>query len=183
MKHFEDIHEDQFDFHSYCIRKVTLRAYCDVLDWEDNLWGQPYYRRAAEGTINLYRKIYDDPTILADVREPDYSEMSAAEKKKAKAVARKKKKAAEKKATNGDEEEVEGKDLLLKDPLEECSKLSAILSKHAPHEVSTWLLQYDVAIRRGKVLMAMQVRAIHGLMMWDAFCMVQVYLNTNTFDL
>ncbi|KAI2513134.1 NMDA receptor-regulated protein 1 [Fragilaria crotonensis] len=109
MKHFEDIHEDQFDFHSYCIRKVTLRAYCDVLDWEDALWGQPYYRRAAEGTIRLYKTIYDDPSILADLQEPDYSEMSAAEKKKAKAVARKKKKAAEKKAADGEEVEVEGK--------------------------------------------------------------------------
>lgn len=157
MKHFEDIHEDQFDFHSYCIRKVTLRAYCDVLDWEDALWGQPYYRRAAEGTIRLYKTIYDDPSILADLQEPDYSEMSAAEKKKAKAVARKKKKAAEKKAADGEEVEVEGKELLLKDALEECRKLSSILSKHAPKEISTWMIQYDIAIRRGKVMMAMEV--------------------------
>ncbi len=26
-KHFADFDEDQFDFHSYCIRKMTLRAY------------------------------------------------------------------------------------------------------------------------------------------------------------
>lgn len=161
MKHFEDIHEDQFDFHSYCIRKVTLRAYCNVLDWEDNLWMQPYYRRAAEGTIRLYLKIHDDPTITAAFKEPDYSGMSAAEKKKAKAIARKKKKQAEKKAAEAPEGAADGEDeekeLLLKDALDECRKLSAILSKHAANEVSTWILQYDVAIRRGKVLMAMQV--------------------------
>jgi hypothetical protein len=160
MKHFEDIHEDQFDFHSYCIRKVTLRAYCNVLDWEDHLWKQPYYRRAAEGTIRLYLQVHDDPSITAAFKEPDYSNMSAAEKKKAKAIARKKKKQAEKKAAEAPEnaeEEDGGKELLLKDPLEECRKLSAVLSKHAAKEVSTWILQYDVAIRRGKVLMAMQV--------------------------
>lgn len=157
MKHFDDIHEDQFDFHSYCIRKVTLRAYVDVLDWEDNLWGQPYYRRAAEGTIRLYLKIHDNPEILSAFKEPDYSGMSAAEKKKAKALVRKKKKAAEKKVEDGEPEEDDFKELLLKDAMEECQKLSAILSKHAPNEMSTWILQYDTAIRRGKVMMAMQV--------------------------
>lgn len=30
-KHFFDIEEDQFDFHSYCIRKMTLRAYIEML--------------------------------------------------------------------------------------------------------------------------------------------------------
>ena len=24
-KHFDDIHEDQFDFHGYCVRKVCVR--------------------------------------------------------------------------------------------------------------------------------------------------------------
>jgi len=27
LKHFADITDDQFDFHTYCLRKVTLRAY------------------------------------------------------------------------------------------------------------------------------------------------------------
>lgn len=26
-KHFDDFVEDQFDFHSYCLRKLTLRSY------------------------------------------------------------------------------------------------------------------------------------------------------------
>lgn len=26
-KHFDEITEDQFDFHTYCMRKMTLRAY------------------------------------------------------------------------------------------------------------------------------------------------------------
>jgi NMDA receptor-regulated protein 1 len=30
-KHYFDIEEDQFDFHSYCIRKMTLRAYIEML--------------------------------------------------------------------------------------------------------------------------------------------------------
>jgi len=30
-KHFQEFIEDQFDFHTYCIRKMTLRAYVDIL--------------------------------------------------------------------------------------------------------------------------------------------------------
>ena len=30
-KHFIDIYDDQFDFHSYCLRKMTLRAYMEYV--------------------------------------------------------------------------------------------------------------------------------------------------------
>ena len=36
-KHFGDFVEDQFDFHSYCVRKMTLRAYVQMLRMEDRL--------------------------------------------------------------------------------------------------------------------------------------------------
>lgn len=39
-KHFEDFVEDQFDFHGYCIRKMTLRSYIDLLKIEDELYGE-----------------------------------------------------------------------------------------------------------------------------------------------
>lgn len=182
VKHFEDFHEDQFDFHSYCVRKVTLRAYIDVLRYEDHLWGEPYYARAAEGIIGIYLHLFDNPSITAGEDEPDYSKMTAAQKKKAKAIARKKKKAAEKKAEEEEEQrskeqeanengkkkdhqepiikdpDLDGKELLKKDPLQEAKNYSATLAKHSPKRLSTWILQYDVSIRRGKALLAMQVR-------------------------
>jgi hypothetical protein len=182
VKHFEDFHEDQFDFHSYCVRKVTLRAYLDVLRYEDHIWGEEYYRQAAESIIRIYLHLYDNPSITAGEQEPDYSNMTAAQKKKAKAVARKKKKAAEKKAAEAAEKQKEqdakengnkskknqpdvvkdtdpdGKELMKKDPLEEANTYSVVLAAHAPNELNTWILRYDVAIRRGKALIAMQVR-------------------------
>ena len=176
VKHFEDWHEDQFDFHSYCIRKGTLRAYADVLRFEDELWGLDNYARAAEGMSRLYIHLYDNPSLTKEDEEPDYSAMTAAERKKAKAIARKKKKAAEKKKEEemaaaeaaakanqkkgtkpaAVDEDPNGEALLKQDPLEEAKKFSAILSRHAPFRLSTWLLQYDVAIRRKKTLLAMQ---------------------------
>jgi len=142
------------------------------------LWGQPYYGRAAEGLIDLYLKLHDNPGLLNEQlgngAEPDYSNMTAAERKKAKAIARKKKKAAEKKAAELEEkqkaenngkalangpvdDDPDGKELLKsKVPLDEARNYSAILSKHAPGKVSTWILQFDVSMRRKKTLMALQ---------------------------
>lgn len=178
-KHFEDFHEDQFDFHSYCIRKVTLRAYVDVLRWEDDLWSQKCYGRAAEGIINCYLHLYDNPKdALTGDEEPDYSNMNAAQKKKAKNIYRKKKKAAEKRAAekeeqkktegnlNGDkknktktevvDEDPNGDVLLKRNPLDQAKKYISTLVKNAPNRFATWILQYDVAVRRGKKMMALQ---------------------------
>jgi len=44
---FADIYEDQFDFHGYCMRKMTLRSYVNLLRWEDSGRAHPYFRRAA----------------------------------------------------------------------------------------------------------------------------------------
>lgn len=38
-KHFADIVEDQFDFHTYCLRKMTLRTYVKMLRLEDEVYG------------------------------------------------------------------------------------------------------------------------------------------------
>lgn len=195
VQHFEDFNEDQFDFHAYCIRKVTLRAYVDVLRFEDELLGEEYYGRAASGIIRIFLHLYDKPPDADEDEEPDYSNMNAAEKKKAKAVARKKKKAAEKKAAedaerrkkleeestanlsaeNGSKKkgvnkpgkiavadaDPEGLEFLKRDPLEEASKLAATLAMQAPKRFSTWMMQYDVAIRRRKGLLALQVSSCY----------------------
>jgi len=207
-KHFEDFNEDQFDFHSYCIRKVTIRSYVDVLRWEDMLYGNNYYTTAAEGIIRNYLHIHDNPEELKNAKDginpanPDYSQMTPAERKKAKAQARKKKKAAEKKAMkeaeakklklldnekngggkseNGKQskksastvggggtaaaltvkdKDPDGMELLNKDALGEAKKYTTTLVKNAPNRFSTWMYQYDVSIRRGKLIMALQ--ALH----------------------
>lgn len=175
-KHFDDFVEDQFDFHSYCLRKVTLRSYVSLIRFEDEVFGQQYFCEAAAGIIQIYLHLYDQPTADND-EEPDYSKMNAAEKKKAKAIARKKKKATEKKEAemnakkeeNGNQKSnhkggkqsvVEadplGKEYLKRDYLEEAKKFASKLTRYAPNQLETWMLQYDVAIRRKKPMMALQ---------------------------
>lgn len=194
IKHYEDFHEDQFDFHMYCIRKVTLRAYCKLLKFEDELWGLPHYGRAAEEVIKLHLHLIDNPATNQEDEEPDYSKMTPAERKKAKNIARKKKKALEAKAgasgggKGGDtdnkakssnnkkkakphaiNEDPEGKELLALDHLEEAKKYSSTLVRHAPKRMSAWLLHYEVSVRRGKLLMALQVSIIHRMSLHSLF--------------
>ena len=146
-----------------------MRAYVDVLRFEDRIWGHEFYQAAADGLIKSYLFLYDNPAAAkTDLEEPDYSSMSAAERKKAKAIARKKKKSAERETQSKDgngqsrnpgsvHDDPRGELLLKRDPLEEAKKYVNTLVNSAPNCISTWLLRYDVAIRRQKMLMALQV--------------------------
>ena len=49
-----------------------------------------------------------------------------------------------------------GHEYLKMDPLNEAKKYVQMLTKYAPQSISTWILQYDVSIRRQKYLMALQ---------------------------
>jgi hypothetical protein len=54
-KHFEDIREDQFDFHSYCLRKLTLRAYVHMLRMQDSLYSHPSYSKVMPACMHASR--------------------------------------------------------------------------------------------------------------------------------
>lgn len=88
-RHFADMVEDQFDFHSYCLRKVTLRAYVNLLRFEDDIRCHPYYARAAEGLVKCLLRLFDMPErdrVLIAGEHSDiqgYADMSDSERKKA----------------------------------------------------------------------------------------------------
>lgn len=60
-RHFSEIIEDQFDFHTYCMRKMTLRSYVGLLRLEDVLRGHPFYFKAAKCAIEVYLHLHDKP--------------------------------------------------------------------------------------------------------------------------
>lgn len=37
--HYELFYEDHYDFHNYCMRRLTLRAYLDSLQLQEGLYG------------------------------------------------------------------------------------------------------------------------------------------------
>ena len=58
-EHFKDIIRDEFDFHIYCMRRMTLSAYVNMLRQNDKLRGHPKYIRAAKNVIEIYLEMYD----------------------------------------------------------------------------------------------------------------------------
>jgi hypothetical protein len=156
---------------------VTLRSYVNLLRFEDQLWDHKLYQKAAAGLITIYLHLFDHPEDAKEGGddELDYSKMTAAQKKKA----RKKKKQEEKKqggdaaaggdgtktaeantSTNNKKKNVEtdpkGASLLALDHMEQAVKFSNTLVMHASKSLMSWLLRYDVAIRRNKKAMALQ---------------------------
>lgn len=63
LQHFVEITDDQFDFHTYCMRKMTLRSYVDLLKLEDVLRMHPFYYKAAVTAIQIYLGLHDNPLI------------------------------------------------------------------------------------------------------------------------
>lgn len=174
LKRFHAIHnifdvwfEDQFDFHSFSLRKGMIRAYIDMIRWEDHLRQHPFYSRAAYSAIDLYVRLYDDPNFGSA-----NGDLSAADKKKAEKKARKekekaeadKKAAAAAKATPAAEGEVkkedpdpQGEELLkTKDPLGEAMKFLSPLLEQSPDNIKSQQAGFEVFIRREKYLPALK---------------------------
>eukprot|EP00850_Spirogloea_muscicola_P006280 SM000029S10575 [mRNA] locus=s29:885212:893102:- [translate_table: standard] len=82
-KHYTDIVEDQFDFHTYCLRKMTLKAYVSMLQFEDHLHSHKFFCRGAAGAIRCYLEIFDaPPKTSADDDDALLQSMSPSERKK-----------------------------------------------------------------------------------------------------
>lgn len=47
QKQFQDIEANQYDFHSYCIRKWTLKEYIEYINFNDNIYKDKKYVEAA----------------------------------------------------------------------------------------------------------------------------------------
>ncbi|OMO54183.1 Tetratricopeptide-like helical [Corchorus capsularis] len=182
-KHYADITEDQFDFHSYCLRKMTLRAYVEMLIFQDRLHSHAYFHKAAVGAIRCYLKLYDSPLNSPAEEENDTSKTPSQKKKlkKQRKAERAKKEAEEKNEESSasgmsksgkrhvkpvDPDPYGEKLLKTEDPLSEATKYLKLLQKHSPDSLETHLLSFEVNIRKQKILLAFQ--AVKQLLRLDA---------------
>lgn len=55
-------HNDQLDFHSYCMRRGTPRDYIQLLQWEDRLHATPIYVRAVRGISKILWDLHAQPS-------------------------------------------------------------------------------------------------------------------------
>lgn len=80
---FQTWEEDQFDFHSFSLRKGQIRAYIDMIRWEDHLRDHPFYQRVAIDAINVYLSLYDNPSLAQGDGLPyDFSSLDDATRKR-----------------------------------------------------------------------------------------------------
>lgn len=164
-KHFADIYDDQFDFHSYSIRKMTLRAYIDMLRSLDHLRAHRFYVKAAKAAAQTYIHLFDNPVL-----EVDLSLLSDADRKKALRKMRKadlKSKEVEvvvvpQKETPGAvakkvDEDPEGKKLLERvDFLGQAAKFIKPLHSLSPLDLEGWVLGCEVYLRKQKLVLVLK---------------------------
>jgi len=135
-KHFSDFSEDAFDFHTYCLRKFTMRAYVDMLRNEDNAKGNKFYCQAAAQIVRCYLDLHRMGAEEAEAKV--LPELTAAKAKKPKTK----------------EQEEKDKDLEppvdLKKPLEAAVRFLQTLQRFRPDELSTHLLAAELHQARGK---------------------------------
>lgn len=167
---FDVWQEDQFDFHTFSLRKGLIRAYIDMIQWEDHVRDHPFYSRAALDAINLYVQMADKASAngvngTGDENGDDALAKKKAAKKAKKELQRLEREAAEKQAKldpnkGGQSADTKKKDddpLGLKlaattNPLSEAMKFLGPLLQACPKSIDAQQAGFEVYIRRGERL-------------------------------
>jgi peptide alpha-N-acetyltransferase len=189
-RHFSEIIEDQFDFHTYCMRKMTLRSYVGLLRLEDVLRSHPFYFKAARCAIEVYLRLHDKP--LKDEtaeQELNTENLAPAELKKLRNKQRKARRKAElerqqaaqaqekreqhnKSRQQGDSEPdapqqdelVPEKLARVEDPLEQAIRFLQPLQTLAARRIETHLMAFEIYSRKKKPLLMLQsIKRAHRL--------------------
>jgi tetratricopeptide (TPR) repeat protein len=168
---FETWTEDQFDFHSFSFRKGMIRAYVDMIRWEDGIRQHPFYSRAAQSAIKILTMLADKPELATGGNVSSTGDAAADKKAAAKARKQAEKEEAEKKAAAAkkanapakteDEGEKKKEDAdpqgvaLLKQagekPLDEAMKYLSPLLELSPKNAGSQTAGFEVYIRRSKL--------------------------------
>ncbi|KAF2120792.1 NMDA receptor-regulated protein 1-domain-containing protein, partial [Lophiotrema nucula] len=164
---FDIWYDDQFDFHSFSLRKGQIRAYVDMVRWEDHLRGHPFYTRAAISAVKIYLALADNPD-LADTDKAngvvDKKAQKKARKDAEKAEAERKAAAAKKPNAKNEDGDVKKEDpdpkgiklLQTKEPLEASLKFLTSLLDFSPKNLEAQHLGFEVNLRRKKYLLALK---------------------------
>lgn len=170
---FDVWQEDQFDFHSFSLRKGMIRAYVDMVRWEDHLRDHPFYTRMALSAIKTYVLLHDQPDLahgpmFADMNGVDEEERKKAIKKAKKEQQRLEKAEADKQelkkasAANakGADGEVKKEDtdpfgnklVQTTEPLKDALKFLTPLLEFSPGDIRAQTAGFEVYIRRREFL-------------------------------
>ena len=176
LKHFEDIEEDQLDFHTYSLRKLALRSYVGMLRMEDEIKSHQNFLRAGAGIVEVYLHLHDHPESGAGKEGDEFAGLSEDEKKKAikkqkRAEARRlaqgaaapaaaeKGKAAAETTKNGKpvDEDADGMALLkVEQPLQEALKYYRKFENSCRDRIKTHQVGFELYQRLGRPLLMLR---------------------------
>ncbi|SGZ57632.1 CIC11C00000002668 [Sungouiella intermedia] len=158
-KVFKVFTNDQFDFHSYCMRRGTPRDYIDMLKWEDKLYGTPIYVRSVKGLCELYWEIYRGQQAEKSNEDPK-SKKKKAKKTKPLNIKKKSELISRVESEKDDVDPLGAKLLsdLKENPnlLEEMENQAKVLTSQADKYRFTWEFAYDVYLEEKKYVLALQ---------------------------
>lgn len=178
-RHFTEIIEDQFDFHTYCMRKMTLRAYVGLLRLEDVLRSHPFYFKAAKIAIEIYLHLHDHPlsdndkdnlldadnltpSELKKLKNKQRKQQKKLEKEKQKQKEQEKKEHAGKKLQDQDQDGPKEEELVpeklakIDNPLEQAIRFLKPLQLLASERIETHICAYEIYSRKEKLLLMLQ---------------------------
>ncbi|KAL8770063.1 MAG: hypothetical protein Q9209_004101 [Squamulea sp. 1 TL-2023] len=174
---FDTWQEDQFDFHTFSLRKGQIRAYIDMVKWQDYLREHPFFSRAAISAIKIYIRLFDEPQLRDEslnglngsLDNMNPSEVKKAQKKARKAREKQEQAEAEKAdarktanvAADGEQkkEDQDPKGAALvrtAEPLEDAMKFLTPLLDFSPKNIGAQQVGFEIFIRRKKYLLALR---------------------------
>ena len=164
---FDVWQEDQFDFHSFSLRKGQIRAYIEMMRWEDHLRDHPFFSRTAIAAVKAYILLHDDPQLgsLAngvngtgntDPNEAKKGAKKARKEKEKQDQIDAEKKDAKKTAGVGADGEPKKKDedpmgvklAETKEPLQDAMKFLTPLLEFSPKNAEAQRVGFEVFLRR-----------------------------------
>lgn len=159
IKTFKIFVNDQFDFHSYCMRRGTPRDYIEMLKWEDKIHSTPIYVRAVKGLSQLQWEIYRAQK-LEEKNEDPKAKKKKPKKTKPLNIKKKSELISRVESVQNDEDPLGAK--LLSDLKENKNLLSEmesqvkILTTEADKYLFTWEYAYEVYLEEKKYVLALQ---------------------------
>ncbi|KAI3204323.1 uncharacterized protein N7518_010000 [Penicillium psychrosexuale] len=177
---FDTWQEDQFDFHGFSLRKGMIRAYVDMVRWEDRLREHPFYTRMALGAVQAHLLLHDQPDLvhgpmpsgINGIDSTDENQRKKALKKAKKEQQRLEKIESDKRAARkaaaanakGADGETKKEDtdplgnalVQTQDPMKDAMKFLTPLLDSSPQNIEAQCLGFEVYSRRNKHLLAVK---------------------------
>ena len=145
-KSFENIWEDQLDFHVFCLSKMRLCSYVELLRLEDTIYHNQDYRQTAHIAIQVLLKLHDD----------NRSNNCNQEAIGGKSNKKKNKQKNKKEQKNNAEEDNSSLPFSNLNYLEEATRFLKPLQEMFNSDLDTYLVGFEISKRKKKPLQMLQ---------------------------